>query len=320
MRRPEHQKTGGTKDNGRGVCRARGRVVLATLCLIFASAGTGLATTFLDLDGDLPGLRAGELTGDSRNISLRYEITVSGVYALSFAADIELADQAYQMETAAETIGVIGALYLWRMNALSTGLVESDRLRPQNHRTNSFWKNKSRTVYLSYDGEGNVTTNAVPPAYLDERDEVPPEMIRNTVDPMSGVLAAVEFLDDTQSCKLTVPVYDGRRRYDLVFDEAPPAPLERPGIEQLNATDVKPCRLQMNQITGFWRSPDVKGRYPLDGRVWMGKILEAVPPVPLKIEYEGRHGLVEIHLVRVASGQYYRDLPVEIEGSFLGLF
>jgi hypothetical protein len=256
-----------------------------------------------------------------RELHLRYEITAGGIEAVSFATDIALEPGGYSMSTEAETVGVVGFFYPWRMEARSEGeIVQGVAVQPLVHRADSTWRNHRRTVFLDYAPDGHVEATVQPSAAADDREKVPAELRMDTLDPMTAVLSAITAFDRDETCDYAVPVFDGRRRYDLVLRDGRNGAPMRHGLS-LRLPRLYVCQVGFRRIAGFWRKDGgEKGMYPNHGWVWMARVFDDMPPVPVKVEYEGRFGLVEIHLAEATDGARHRRLPVEPEARVLGLF
>ena len=108
----------------------------------------------------------------------------------------------------------------WSIKIGSKGNVTGDVLQPVEHAQVNNFQGKDRAVTLRYDGHGGfIDRKVLPDALEDQRDAVPPEQTRDTLDIVSGVLAGLRAVDRTGSCTGKVPVFDGRRRFDLVYSD-----------------------------------------------------------------------------------------------------
>lgn len=262
----------------------------------------------------------GDTAGAGQKISLRYDVSSSGMFAVSFAADIDFLEDTYRIASTAKTVGVVGSLFPWEMMARSRGDLAGGAahpVRPVRHTSDSRWMGKKRTVDLRYADDGGVTAAVDPPDVGDEREPVADDLVRESMDPISAVLSAIKSYATNPTCHGRFPVFDGRRRYDLVFSEDGGRAPVRHNLP-VAADRVRACHLEMAHIAGFWRERD--RRYPTEGTVWMARILDGVPAVPLKIEYEGRFGLVEIHLVELESGGEIRRFPAEPVAALVDAF
>src|SRR5581483_287127 len=196
-----------------------------------------------------PGARAQERPA----VALDYKIYVGGLEALAATVTIASDPAKYSVRVDAKTAGVIAKMFPWIIKIQSIGNLDGDRLKPVEHEQTTNFQGKDRSVFLDYDGHGGfLNRRVVPDAHEDQRDEVPPDMTRDTLDIVSAILAGLKKVDRTGSCDGRVPVYDGRRRFDLVYSDD--------GHERLEASDVASyqgdalrCAIRVEPVAGFWR-------------------------------------------------------------------
>lgn len=130
----------------------------------------------------------------------------------NFKANLE--GDAYRLNTVMGTAGLPRAFYEARFELSSEGRFDASRVRPHIYVSNS-WEKKSsgRKVTLDYDAEGMPHLTAVPPDTAGDMPDVMPSQQIETQDPVSA--AIVPVAGGTNPCNRSIPVFDGRRRYDL---------------------------------------------------------------------------------------------------------
>src|SRR3569623_724291 len=151
-------------------------------------------------------------------VALDYKIYIGGLEALAATVTIGEDPAHYDVEIKAVTAGAIGRMMPWTIDIGSKGNVSGDIVRPVEHAQHNNFQGKERSVVLRYDGQGGFVERKVfPDAQEDQRDEVPADQTRNALDIGSGVFAGLRAVDRTGSCNSRVPVFDVRRRFDLVY-------------------------------------------------------------------------------------------------------
>ncbi len=191
-------------------------------------------------------------------VILDYRIYIGGLEALSATATIGVDQQHYDVEIKAVTAGAIGRMMPWVVHIASKGNVTGDRLQPVEHAQVNNFQGKDRSVTLAYDGHGGfIDRKVMPDAQEDQRDEVPPDMTRDTLDIVSGVLAGLRAVDRTGSCNSRVPVFDGRRRFDLIYSDDGHETLESSGAA-IYSGDALKCAVKVEPVAGFWRKNQKK--------------------------------------------------------------
>ena len=225
-----------------------------------------------------------------------YELWAGGLHALTFETKLTSDAPLYQVDLAVRTEGFIGRMFPFTMQARTRGEKKLDGLRPQHFGTRSRWKGNDRRVSLRYGADGSLTTEVVPPPEDDNRDPVPQAQRRGTLDPMSAILAMIEATSRTGQCSARIPVFDGRRRYDLVLRHIGPAEL-KPTTYSVYSGPVTECRAGFKRVAGFWNSRRFEERRLNEVRVFIAPVLDGAPPVPVRVEGKNDYLAVRAHLV-----------------------
>jgi hypothetical protein len=262
-----------------------------TACLLVLAAGSTQAA-------DAPAKPA---------VGLDYKIYIGGLEALSATATIASGNDRYDVEIQATTAGAIGKIMPWTVKVASRGNVTNDVLQPVEHTQNNSFQGKDRSVTLTYDGHGGFLSRTVKPdANEDQRDDVPADLTRDTLDIVSGVLQGLRTVERTGSCKSKVPVFDGRRRFDLVFSDDGHETLEASSVATFSGDTLK-CGVKVEPVAGFWRknqkkffSRRVNGEdqvVPIE--VYVARVGAAKSAVPVRIESTSPFGPLVLNLQAV---------------------
>lgn len=223
--------------------------------------------------------------------TLRYDVRFGPLSILSMRTTIELGQETYRTRTLMQTEGVIGLLFPWRSDSITEGL--RGPLRPRRHTSAGRYRRQHRTVELRYRDDGSVETHIEPPPDADGRDVVPPALQRATVDPLTASLAAME-----QDCRGYVPVFDGRRRYDLRLEDLGAADVP-PSNAGVYAGGARRCRAVLAPLGGFWRADAPHDESPSTLDFWIAEPRPALLPLPVYLELAGTRGTLRIVLVAI---------------------
>ena len=239
-------------------------------------------------------------------VGLDYRIYIGGLEALNATATIGSDARRYDIEIKAVTAGAIGKMLPWTVHIGSKGNVTGDVLQPIEHAQVNNFQGKDRSVTLNYDGQGGfIDRKVMPDAQEDQRDEVPPDLTRNTLDIVSGVLAGLRAVDRTGSCASRAPVFDGRRRFDLVFSDDGHETLDASGVAIFSGDALK-CAVKVEPVAGFWR----KNQKKFFSRKVNGE--DQVVPIEVFIARVGKAG-VEVP-VRIESTSPFGPLVMNLQG------
>ena len=237
---------------------------------------------------------------------LKYEIYGSGVHALSSSMDVDLRPDRYAVELTATTRGAIGFLFPWSSIVRSDGAAATQNLRPRLHEMTSTWRGEQRSVFLEYDGAGGFTARrAVPAAKDDDREVVEDSVAADTVDVLTAVLELMRRIGAGQGCNQTVPVFDGRRRYNLLSNEQG-WELIKGSSYSAYAGQALACSLRVQPVAGFWKKrqrrwvagdKDAEGQSSL-ATLWFAPVGQSSVPVPVRLKVNSPFGDFVGHLVR----------------------
>lgn len=247
---------------------------------------------------------------------LTYQVHVGGVAVLGVKADLTLTGDRYNVEVDAATDGFLGRMFPWRSHSQSIGAVRPDGLAPQRHTQVGTFRGKPRTVKLDYDAAGNVTVEVTPPPTDDDREPVPDRLRRNTADPLSGVLGMLVAGLRGEGCARTVPVFDGRRRYDMQFGDFGTREVGKSRYSVFSGA-ARQCRVTYTPVAGYSRTPSggsfwqrdsgPEQRPPVD--LWIAPLTAGGPPFPVRVETDSAYGGVVAHLTGVTTPPQTAEKP-----------
>lgn len=246
--------------------------------------------------------RAAEVSS-ARIADLTYDIYLGGLHIFTFDVNMTLRPGRYRVTAAGGTRGTIGFLYQWDMKLSAEGLDDNGRIEPRRYAVETDWQRNPRTLDLRFAQGGRYELQQNPPPEPDPDIEggLPESLPEGTVDPLSLAIAASRALAESSRCDQTLPVFDGRRRFDLIVkhvDETILAPNSY-SIYQGAATR---CSFSMERISGFrksWKSSrqwDAGSATP--PTIWLAQIRPDLPPVPIRYEGQIALGTIVVHLTK----------------------
>ena len=234
--------------------------------------------------------------GETRDINLAYKIYVGGFHVIDLRAEIGLAPEKYDFAVKVKTSGMIGSLFPWWMKAYSRGDIGKEQVKPVAAGQQNNWRGKGRFIDLKFKDGVAIIDRILPKPETDNRDRVSKEMRTGVVDLTSAIISVIRRMDGTGDCEAHYPVFDGRRRYDLVIEAAGSEWLKPSGYTPFVGDTVN-CKLSIDKKAGFKRKDESgwnNGRRT--AKVWMGKAFDGVPPVPIRLTLKTPLGDLIAHL------------------------
>ena len=247
--------------------------------------------------------RADTPTGAVAPATLAYEVYFGGIKALALEAEIELSGDGYRVRLGAQTQGITDWIVGWTARASTEGSIRDGVLRPARHAVESRLRGNRRDAALTFRPDGSIDSVVEPSADADDREPVTPEQERGALDPITAVLLATRALATHQSCDQRVPVFDGRRRYDIEFRDGGRDFL-KPSEYGIFSGEATVCLFRYIRIAGYQKTGRWNNARDVDRvhRTWLAPIAPGLPPLPVRIEAEGTFGTVVVHLVGRPAG------------------
>ena len=194
-----------------------------------------------------------------------------------------------------QTSGIVNAFWQSEIQATSTGTVAAKSVEPGLY--DSYYTghaDKKQEVSLTYDN-GAIRLYANP-SYPLTGYEVPAAQQKGTLDPLSAITFFVSGVASSADnpCGVLLPVFDGRRRYDVSFEKVKDVTVAMDnGLYKGKAVL---CQMHYKQISGY--KPRVlkdSAKFPLIN-AWITTMPSAVTGrpyvVPLRVWADTEYGVI----------------------------
>jgi hypothetical protein len=243
------------------------------------------------------------VSSDAAAVAVRAEYSVSfrGLPIGSAHLKADLADGRYSVEFSGRVGGLARLLSDMRISVQASGAIEDGAPLPAEYGQRWVEDDDSETIRMQFAGKQASDISIAPPIRKPER-YVPVENahMHDVLDPASAAIWPAAGAGNADICDRTLPVFDGRRRFDLDFRYA--------GAETFTASDgsysgpAVVCSVRYRPIAGHR-----PGRKTVkfmaaneDMEVWMAPLAENVA-APAKIRVRSEYGLVELHAKHLAA-------------------
>lgn len=230
------------------------------------------------------------------DVGLTYSIYIGGFQVGALKIDMDLAAEKYDIAAKVSTTGLMGRMFPWWMKAYSKGAIIGAGVMPVSAGQRNNWRGRERFIDMKFsDGIARIDKIAPKPE-TDDRDKVPEAMRTGVVDLASAIVSIIRKMDGNLQCQAEIPVFDGRRRYDLIARPDRAEKLRPSGYSPFVGDTVN-CLVSIRKKAGFKKN-DESGWNDEDrsARVWMGKAFGDVPPVPVRLTLNTPMGALIAHL------------------------
>ena len=237
-----------------------------------------------------------------RELKLTYEIFVGGFHSGHVNLFVHRNSNYYELFAVTTSTGPIDFLVGFRSYAQSRGAVSEEGFIPYSHHVNNVWTGDIRFVRIDYVndkkiGVAPVRTIVHPTHEIDERDFVAIGDRRDTIDPLSAALRAAHQSvgsNDRTPCNDSIPVFDGRRRYNLIFEDAGNESVDGPYYDG----QARKCLTSIERIAGFSGNPFLPQSKDLEGgEIWFAELVPNFPPIPVRFKTDIGLGNAFVHLM-----------------------
>ena len=254
------------------------------------------------------GMPGSTIAAGTPAVAVDYDVFAGGLHVLSSGLELSLGSQRYDVRLNAEVAGVPGWFADWWAVVRSGGSIVSGGFDPERNTIERFRRGETRLTELEFAGNGAVTVTYTPERN-DGGEPVPTESLLGALDPLSGVAQVMWSITQGANCEATVPVYDGRRRYDLVFTDLGSVQLQRTSHSAYSG-EARHCRMRLEPVAGdfddeddnsVWNRESDPRRRQLD--IWMAQPIAGSPAVPVKMIGRSTLGAVVVHLRGARAGE-----------------
>lgn len=256
------------------------------------------------------GGEAQDSSGTASTLDITFKLYAGGVSFGQAAMTARIENDTYKASSRLETQGIVNRFWQSKIETASYGRIDNGRVEPANYDSFSTRRSGNRQeVTVKFDANGPVEMIANP-AY-DDLEPLSDDARRRSLDPLSSVLFLVTSTaaDEAKPCAVTAPVFDGRRRYDIVFSYS-----RRANVTMDNGIYKGPalvCEVEYKQVAGHLQRIVERGGKMPKISAWVASVPSTIDPsrrymIPLRLWSETEFGLITV----VAS-------DVRIDGTLL---
>jgi hypothetical protein len=231
--------------------------------------------------GSIIGLGSGRAAA-AEPIAMRYQVLAGGMTVLDLDALVEIDTIGYRLRTLLRTRGLATLVVRGEQRTEAAGTLRGTEPQPARYRADGVWRGRPRQVEIDFRNIEPALRVQVPPDG-GEREPVPPELRRGTVDALSALVKLTRIVVATGRCDGGAAVFDGRRRTDYVLRTGGREVLPR--WRDAWAGEALRCAFESRQVAGFHRDQDAAERGRTQhGIAWVAPLSPGGHPVPVRLE------------------------------------
>ncbi len=210
----------------------------ATSALAAAFAALGFSTACVAADASWPAA-----------VAARYRLAFNGFDVGNYEFQSTFNGKVYTATSNASVSALFGA-FTWKGQIASNGVLDPAKPRPAAYELRFKSKSKEGSIRLGFDKDA-VKSIAVVPQKKPNAEAVPVKEadLKNVFDPMSAILAMTHSQSD-KPCDRTIPIFDGKARFNLIMSYKGEQKLAAKGSENGAAQKLVVCNVKYQPIAG----------------------------------------------------------------------
>jgi len=225
---------------------------------------------------------------------MRYEAFGSlGLHAVTSRTEIGEAGARYTVVAELATRGVTGFVLDLAEHSRVKGRLTDDSAVPEAFRSDTRRNGEDRHDRVDYHDDGSIEGSASPAPIT----PIAAPQMHGTVDALTAYLVVERRLGRGGDCTLVIPVYEGRRRYDLRYTDRGEQILSPAGGQQFTGA-THACHMKRAEIAGFPADPK-ESEGAREGTIWFARLTPGDLMVPVRMELETEVGLVTGYLAEL---------------------
>ena len=237
---------------------------------------------------------------------MQYDVYAGGIHALQAKLDIDTSTKdKYDLSLFAKTYGLLGKLAPW-YGTFATNGWRGKTNRPELHQSTAVWKGEEEVKKYRYKKNGSFEGYSLKDDSNDGSiKEVDKKLTEGTTDVLTATLSTMEKIAKDGECTGESEIFDGKRRFKLVFKEKKKVELEASRYNIYGGPAVE-CSAEVLPVAGKWREKPrgwmsiqeqgrEKGTMPT---VWFAKVAEGQPAIPVKVRVKTDYGTLFMHLTQ----------------------
>lgn len=208
---------------------------------------------------------------------------LKGINLAKAEGKINIKPNTLKLYFTAQTVGVFSLISEWKQTLRINALLINNKLKSQQYRSDDSRGKKKGHMYLNFENEIPKIISAQPdPREDDRRKKINKNLLKNTIDPISGVLNI--GLDG--NCNHKEIIFDGKRRYMINASFKEEEVIKKNHFFSENFNSIK-CVFSIKKLEGYTEKE--KKRYPGNGYIWYKKVGKGLF-FPAKIAIDTRWG------------------------------
>ena len=229
-------------------------------------------------------------------LDVAFELYVGGVPLGHVMMSARVQDGVYKAVSTLASDGVVNTFWQAKIETSASGSLAKGEIKPGVYDSFEQTRTDRRQVTLSFGPDGPDSIVSDPP-YKDDDHPVSTDLKKHTFDPLSAGLYLITSLGQParKPCELVIPIFDGRRRYDITFGFVKHLTVKMDN--GLYAGPAEVCAAHYQQIAGYSQTVLEENKKFPTIYAWTVPLASKVDPsfrfvIPVRMWAETPYGIV----------------------------
>ena len=151
---------------------------------------------------------------------------------------LEIDKEKFELKFNVKSLNIVNYISSVNGDGLVFGIIKNNNYYPESYKYEYIRGSKKKSVYLEYSNEKIVKEIFTPQFDKNKLTPVSEKQKINTIDPATLFLRLLD-IDKINGCNQGIKIYDGKRRYDIIFSE-----------KKSNEQEIE-CSASQNRIGGY---------------------------------------------------------------------
>ena len=235
-------------------------------------------------------------------VQLNFAVYAAGLNVLDIQSGVDLHASGYRVDLSFRTVGLFGLLFHSEVHSLVQGGWIGPGLAPLQFSSWGTMLGSPRRTVIDY-VRGQPMVRTLEPADDKDRDPVPVDMQRDTIDTLSAMVLLVRQVAATGRCDGHASTFDGRRVANIESRTVGDEVLKADGRSSFTGVALR-CEIDGQQVAGFQHDADANELRKIHhNTAWLAQLLPGGPRLPVRVVFETRFfGHATAFLTVVATG------------------
>jgi hypothetical protein len=233
--------------------------------------------------GHAPAAAQGLAPQDHVALATSYDFYALGFHTGKLDIAMHFDASGYRLDFDFRTAGLYGALFRGQNRTLVEGRWTAGGVMPLRYDSEGLWSGVPWITRITYAGGDPVVETLEPPREA-ERDPVPPEQTRATIDSASAMALLIRHMAETGRCSGEARLYDGRRLMVLTARDGGRETLAPSARSPFSGTTLR-CDFEGKLIGGVMHDHD-QTHLTRHGTAWFAALPQSPIPLPIRLDFE----------------------------------